>query len=159
MNGVSIQKTEVKQGFRIQIGTSVFEILEQEERIAVPLLQGTGPWSLGGLKTHDKAFAQTLKLIEKVAVFDATVCIFGESGTGKELVAQAIHDCSAKRSGPFVALNCAAIPEKLIESQLFGHEKGAFTGADKQVIGAFEQAQNGTLFLDEIGELPIDMQA
>ena len=74
-------------------------------------------------------------------------------------MAQGIHDCSARSAGPFIALNCAAIPEKLIESQLFGHEKGAFTGADKRVIGAFEQAQNGTLFLDEIGELPTDMQA
>ena len=159
VNGVSVQKTEVKPGFRIQIGTSVLEVLEQEERITIPALKGTGPWSLGELKTCDKAFAQTLKLVEKVAVFEATVCIFGETGTGKELVAQAIHDYSAKRTGPFIALNCAAIPEKLIESQLFGHEKGAFTGADRQVIGAFEQAQNGTLFLDEIGELAIDMQA
>lgn len=89
---------------------------------------------------------------------NATVLVTGESGTGKELVAQAIHQLSARNEGPFVPVNCSAIPENLIESELFGHEKGSFTGADRQRIGKFEQADHGTLFLDEVGELPLNAQ-
>src|SRR4029079_1656094 len=107
-----------------------------------------GPWKLIDLVTADANFAHTFKFIEKVAPHDATVCVFGETGTGKELVAQALHRLSARRSGPLVPLNCAAVPQNLIESELFGHEKGAFTGADRQRIGAFEEANKGTLFLD-----------
>jgi two-component system NtrC family response regulator len=97
-------------------------------------------------------------VIQRVAKTDATVLIAGESGTGKELIARAIHVRSARRNGPFVPINCGAIPETLIESELFGHEKGAFTGAHVQRKGKFEQAEHGTLFLDEIGELPPLMQ-
>ena len=111
------------------------------------------------MHTADPGFAKTFALIEKIAPHDASVCIFGETGTGKELVAHALHTLSGRKNGPFVALNCAAFPEELIESELFGHEKGAFTGADKQRKGAFEEADRGTLFLDEIGELPMEMQA
>ena len=89
---------------------------------------------------------------------DLTVMIMGESGTGKELVARALHNYGKRRSGPFVAINMAAIPRELIESELFGHEKGAFTGATTRGIGRFEQAQGGTLFLDEIGDMPIEAQ-
>ena len=89
---------------------------------------------------------------------DLTVMITGESGTGKELVARALHDFGKRRNGPFVAINMAAIPRELIESELFGHEKGAFTGATARSMGRFEQAQGGTLFLDEIGDMPIDAQ-
>ena len=97
-------------------------------------------------------------MIARVLRNDLTVLITGESGTGKELVAEAIHQLGARKSGPFVAVNAAAIPHDLIESELFGHEKGAFTGAISQVIGKFEQANGGTLFLDEIGDMPADAQ-
>jgi len=97
--------------------------------------------------------------VERVAPGESRVCIFGETGTGKELIARAIHEGSARRSGPFVTLNCAAVPAELIESELFGHEKGSFTGAASRHLGKFEQAHGGTLFLDEIGDMPAVMQA
>ena len=105
------------------------------------------------------ALREVMDTITTVAPTRATVLIQGESGTGKELIARAIHDLSDRERGPFVALNCAAIPETLIESSLFGHEKGAFTGAIGRVSGAFERANGGTLFLDEISEMQIDLQA
>jgi len=104
------------------------------------------------------ALMETLGLVRSVAPTDSTVLIEGETGTGKELIASAIHNLSKRRSRPFVKLNCAAIPFDLLESELFGHEKGAFTGAIAQKIGRFETADNGTLFLDEIGDLPQALQ-
>lgn len=101
---------------------------------------------------------QVYKLIGRVAASDATVLISGESGTGKELVAQVLHRSSLRRDGPFVAVNCAALPETLLESELFGHEKGSFTGAMAQRKGRFEQANKGTIFLDEIGEMSLTTQ-
>ncbi len=112
-----------------------------------------------GLIGKSEAMNAVMRTIEKVARADATVYIHGESGTGKELVARAIHDLSARKDGPFVGVNCAAIPSTLLESELFGHEKGAFTGAVKRKLGRFELATAGTLFLDEIGDVPLDMQA
>jgi DNA-binding NtrC family response regulator len=97
--------------------------------------------------------------VERVAASETRVCILGETGTGKELVARTVHDKSPRREGPFVTLNCAAVPAELIESELFGHEKGSFTGAASRHLGKFEQAQGGTLFLDEIGDMPPVMQA
>jgi two-component system nitrogen regulation response regulator GlnG len=103
--------------------------------------------------------AEVYKAIGRVAAQDVIVLITGESGTGKELVARAIYQHSPRSRGPFLALNCAAIPENLLESELFGHEKGAFTGADRKRIGKFEQCNGGTLFLDEIGDMPLATQA
>ena len=100
----------------------------------------------------------TLEMVDEVALSDATVLITGESGVGKELIAQRIHQNSTRRNKSFIALNCAAIPKELIESELFGHIKGAFTGADKNKKGKFELANNGTIFLDEIGEMPLALQ-
>jgi two-component system NtrC family response regulator len=104
------------------------------------------------------AMLQIFKLIRKVAATDVPVMVTGASGTGKEMVARAIHQRSNRAQGPFVAVNCGAIPRELLESELFGHEKGSFTGAYRSVIGTVERAQGGTLFLDEVGELPLELQ-
>ena len=97
--------------------------------------------------------------VDRVAASETRVCILGETGTGKELVARTLHDRSARAGGPFITLNCAAVPAELIESELFGHEKGSFTGAGARHLGKFEQAERGTIFLDEIGDMPLAMQA
>jgi formate hydrogenlyase transcriptional activator len=107
---------------------------------------------------NSSSLRRVLKHVETVAPTDSTVLIYGETGTGKELIARAIHDLSPRRAKPFVKLNCAAIPTGLLESELFGHEKGAFTGAIAQRIGRFEVADGGTIFLDEIGEIPLELQ-
>ena len=109
--------------------------------------------------TASEKYKATLQILERVASTNTTVLIRGESGTGKELLARAVHSLSKRRNKPLVKVNCAALPGNLIESELFGHEKGAFTGASQQRIGRFEVANNGTIFLDEIGELPTDLQA
>ena len=106
-----------------------------------------------------EAMRRVMAQLERVAASESRICILGETGTGKELVARTIHDRSPRSSGPFVTLNCAAVPAELIESELFGHEKGSFTGASGRHIGKFEQADQGTIFLDEIGDMPLAMQA
>jgi two-component system, NtrC family, nitrogen regulation response regulator NtrX len=121
---------------------------ELRHRLGKHELVGTGP-----------AMKKLAAQIERVAASETRVCILGETGTGKELVARAIHEKSPRREQPFVTLNCAAVPAELIESELFGHEKGAFTGAASKHLGKFEQAEGGTLFLDEIGDMPVAMQA
>nr|WP_320048385.1 sigma-54 dependent transcriptional regulator [uncultured Desulfuromonas sp.] len=108
---------------------------------------------------NSKPMQEVYKLLGKVSASDITVLITGESGTGKELIARAVHFNSKRVGQPFVALNCAAIPHELLESELFGFEKGAFTGATERKIGKFEQANNGTIFLDEIGDMPLELQA
>ena len=106
-----------------------------------------------------EAMRRVMAQVDRVAASEARVCILGETGTGKELIARALHERSPRKDGPFVTLNCAAVPAELIESELFGHEKGSFTGAASRHIGKFEQANHGTLFLDEIGDMPVVMQA
>ena len=120
-------------------------------------LRDTG--SLGSLVGASKKMQEIFRLIEMVAPSTASVLITGASGTGKELVARTVHELSPRRTKPFIPINCAAIPETLIESEIFGHEKGAFTGALERRIGCFELAEGGTLLLDEIGEMPIATQA
>ncbi len=105
------------------------------------------------------AMAQVMTQLERVAASETRICIYGETGTGKELAARTLHEKSPRAQGPFVTLNCAAVPPELIESELFGHEKGAFTGAIQRHVGKFEQAHRGTLLLDEIGDMPLNMQA
>ena len=106
-----------------------------------------------------EAMQRVMTQVERVASSETRVCILGETGTGKELVAHTIHERSVRAAGPFITLNCAAVPAELIESELFGHEKGSFTGASGRHIGKFEQADQGTIFLDEIGDMPLHMQA
>lgn len=108
---------------------------------------------------RSEAMSKVMKQVERVAASETRVCILGETGSGKELVARALHERSQRRDGPFITLNCAAVPAELVESELFGHEKGAFTGAAARHTGKFEQAEGGTLFLDEIGDMPANMQA
>jgi len=131
-------------------------LLQETERLSSQLAyQGV----LGDLVGDSPAMKEMFSIIRQIAPTSASVLISGESGTGKELVARAIHSLSPRVGKPFVAINCAALPESLMESELFGHEKGAFTGAAERRAGCFEQAQNGTLLLDEIGEMPIGTQA
>jgi formate hydrogenlyase transcriptional activator len=111
-----------------------------------------------GIVGNSAALRRVLDMVRIVAPTDATVLIKGETGTGKELIAEAIHRCSDRSNGPFVKVNCAAIPSGLLESELFGHERGAYTGAVARAIGRFERANRGTLFLDEIGDLPLELQ-
>jgi DNA-binding NtrC family response regulator len=106
-----------------------------------------------------EAMRRVMAQLERVAASESRVCVLGETGTGKELIARTIHEKSARSAGPFGTLNCAAVPAELIESELFGHEKGSFTGASGRHIGKFEQADQGTIFLDEIGDMPLNMQA
>ncbi|NLF25932.1 MAG: sigma 54-interacting transcriptional regulator, partial [Deltaproteobacteria bacterium] len=140
------------------------EQLALQERMAEMLAKQHEPTSLHPLKLHgftgeSAVMHKVLALIERVAASDANVLISGESGTGKELAARAIHHGGARARAPFIAVNCGAVPETLIESQLFGHKKGSFTGADADQSGLFKQAHTGTLFLDEIAELPLLLQS
>jgi len=132
----------------------LFELQQENQRLAASSAGNT----LGNLITGDAEMLRLARMTEKVAVADASVMILGESGTGKELFARALHDLSSRKRGRFVAINCAAIPETLLESELFGYEKGAFTGAARQTQGKIESAHKGTLFLDEIGDLPLALQ-
>jgi len=144
-----ILKIVIQRAFR------VFE-LEQENR-ALAASRRAEP--LQGLITADPEMLKVCRTIEKVAASDVSVLLLGESGTGKELLARGLHELSPRAKTRFVAINCAAIPENLLESELFGYEKGAFTGATRQTIGKIEYAHKGTLFLDEIGDLPMSLQA
>ena len=129
--------------------------LEEENRI----LRQSVNLVLPGLVFASPAMVEIQRMVERVGSAEVSVLILGESGTGKEVIARALHECSSRSQEKFIAINCASIPENLLESELFGHERGAFTGAFKQTLGKFELADNGTLFLDEIGDMPLALQA
>jgi formate hydrogenlyase transcriptional activator len=164
--------TDEDVGFLVQVASQVAiavenalsyrQLQEMKERLATEKLYLEDEIRLdhnnGNMVGQGAAFQSVLKSIQIVAPTDATVLILGETGTGKELVARAIHELSSRSRGSFVKVNCAAIPASLLESELFGHEKGSFTGAVAQKIGRFELAHQGTLFLDEIGEMPLELQ-
>ncbi len=139
----------VRRAFRMR------ELEEENGR----LREQTGSMVLEGIIGTSDAMRSLCRAVQKVAPTAATVLVLGESGTGKELVARALHRLSGRAHDPFIAINCAAIPDTLLESELFGYEKGAFTGAAKRTLGKFEVASRGTIFLDEVGEMPLSLQA
>jgi len=139
-------------------------LLTVENALKLKRLESENAELRSRLGKHEIVFAgeamrRVMAQVERVAASESRVCIWGETGTGKELIARTLHEKSARRTGPFITLNCAAVPAELIESELFGHEKGSFTGAASRHTGKFEQAHRGTIFLDEIGDMPLAMQA
>jgi len=146
----------------IENSTTYREMTEMKDQLATePLMEDETRFdrNICGMVGESQAFQEVLRNIQIVAPTDATVLVQGETGTGKELIAQALHELSKRNRHPFIKVNCAAIPATLLESELFGHEKGSFTGAFAQKIGRFEMAHKGTLFLDEIGEMPLELQS
>ena len=138
----------------IQRGIRMYELEEENRALRDEASQGPA-----GLVYTSERMTQIVQMVERVGPMDVSVLLAGETGTGKDVVARALHSVSPRRAEPFVAINCASIPENLLESELFGHERGAFTGAIKRTQGKFELADKGTLFLDEIGDMPIALQA
>lgn len=133
----------------------LYELEEENRRLSSRRTESP----LEGVISGSEAMMQVCRTVEKVAPTDTSVLVLGESGTGKELLARSLHELSSRKDGRFMAINCAAIPENLLESELFGYEKGAFTGAAKQTPGKIETASGGTLFLDEVGDMPLPLQA
>ncbi len=152
---ITITDATVRNGATLALGNSEIQIFVDPEELEVASSERS---MFGALIGESAAMREVFSQLEKTAASDATVLIEGETGTGKEGAAEAIHDASPRAARPFVVLDCSAIPANLLESELFGHEAGAFTGAVDRRIGAFEQASTGTLFLDEIGELPAELQ-
>jgi DNA-binding NtrC family response regulator len=164
VQGIAVDSALLEPGVVITIGTTqiVFEEEaaeeEDEEEAGEEVLDLEGPSRFGDALGHSTAMRRVFGVLQRLAPTDLTITILGETGTGKDVLARAIHEASPRRSAPFVVFDCGAAAPTLIESQLFGHERGAFTGAVDQRRGAFEQADGGTLFLDEIGELSLDLQ-
>jgi DNA-binding NtrC family response regulator len=159
-NGTSVNGTPVVEAFLMpgaRIGLGTTEILFQPKKKWVKLALSEAD-HFGDLYGRSNAMREVFGLLERVVRTDLSVIIVGETGTGKELVARALHDHGSRCDKPFVVVDCGAVSENLIESELFGHERGAFTGADRARAGAFELAHTGTIFLDEIGELPTELQ-
>jgi len=155
VEGVFVREARLSPGQRIRAGRVEFTLEAEGEPSQVDALQSD---TYGELVAGSESMRVLFALMDKAAQSSVTVLIQGESGTGKELVAEEIHRHSQRRDGPFIIVDCGALPDDLIESELFGHEKGAFTGAATERAGAFESAHGGTLFLDEIGELPLALQ-
>ena len=155
VNGVRVREAFLSPGAVIEVGEERLEFAPAEEVVQV---SPAGDTSLGGLVGVSGPMRQLFDLVLQVAPTDATVLISGETGTGKEVLARTIHDHSRRRDAPFVVVDCSAIPPSLIESELFGHEKGSFSGAISGRKGLFEMGHGGTVFLDEIGELPGELQ-
>jgi DNA-binding NtrC family response regulator len=155
VQGARFQELTLGFGTEVTIGQTVLKYVPQEEALEV---EPSDEESYGSLAGRDPKLRKLFRLLADVAASDATVLIEGETGTGKELFAEEIHQHSARRTGPFVVFDCGAVPKELIESALFGHLRGAFTGAVTDRPGAFEEADGGTLFLDEIGELAPEVQ-
>jgi DNA-binding NtrC family response regulator len=155
LDGRRIERAYLSSGSQIRAGSSVITFAPIDEEVTIePDREG----ELCGMVGGSVKMRQIFGLIKKIAPMDVSVIVQGETGTGKELVARAIHELSMRSRGPLVVLDCGAIPPNLIESELFGHEKGAFTGAVSSRPGAFERANGGTIFLDELGELRLDLQ-
>lgn len=142
-------------GLIVRRAFHVTELERENRRLADRAIAAQG---MAKILTGAPEMHKVMRTVERVATTDASVLLLGASGTGKELLAQGLHDASARAGGAFVAINCAAIPENLLESELFGHEKGAFTGAVKTTVGKIEMAHKGTLFLDEVGDIPLSLQ-
>ena len=155
VDGVRVRQAYLHDGATLRVGDTELVWRQQPEEVEVHFSPSD---RFGALRGAGLAMREVFAMLERVAPTDATVLVSGESGTGKELVAQELHARSKRKSGPLVVFDCSAVPRELIESELFGHVKGAFTGATASRAGAFEQAQGGTLFLDELGELSLDLQ-
>jgi transcriptional regulator with GAF, ATPase, and Fis domain len=155
VNGVRILEGFIEPGAEVEVGATRLRFQSVSDPLELPLYSGH---RFGALLGRSPVMRQVFALLSRAAPSESTVLILGETGTGKDLAAEAIHQASPRASGPFVVLDCSAIPGSLIESELFGHVRGAFTGAVERRIGAFESAHHGTVFLDEIGELPLDLQ-
>lgn len=155
VNGLRVGEVYLENGTVFRVGDSDIEFRTTAEEVEVRF---SGKERFGNMLGRSLAMREIFAVLDRVAKTDATVLIEGESGTGKELVAEAIHVTSPRKNGPFVVVDCSAIARDIIESELFGHVKGAFTGATGTRKGAFEAADGGTLFLDELGELPLDLQ-
>jgi transcriptional regulator with GAF, ATPase, and Fis domain len=155
IDGVEIRDAWAETGSVLRIGSSSLTLRKLDEVVRVPLSPRD---RFGPMIGRSVAMRRLFALLERVAVTEHTVLVEGETGTGKELVAEAIHEASRRPAGPFVVFDCSAVAPTLVESELFGHVAGAFTGALQDRTGAFELAHGGTLFLDEIGELPLDLQ-
>ena len=155
IDDVRIRDVTVDRETKLRVGDATIKLTPLDATIEIPLATHT---SFGPLVGISAAMRRVFEQLRKVAPSDATVLITGESGTGKEVAARAIHEGSSREAKPFVVVDCGALPANLIESELFGHMRGAFTGAVKDRVGAFEAAHGGTIFLDEIGELPIEQQ-
>ena len=155
VNGIRVREAWLPANCRLQLGRVELDFSLEGEAVEIPF---SPRGSFGGLIGESLAIREVFAALERIAPRDVTLLLEGESGTGKELAARAVHAHSARSDGPFVVFDCSATPRNLIESELFGHVRGAFTGAERDRKGAMEQAQGGTLFLDEVGELPLDMQ-
>ena len=158
-NNFELAILAMRKGATTVIPSEQHDVQEWVDTFALALVQGTASRPTSAFIFVDPVSRTMLALTERVAKVDITVLLSGATGCGKEVIAKIIHDASPRHSGPFVAFNCAAMPENLIEDMLFGHDKGSFTGATNVQLGLFEQAQGGTIFLDEVGEMPIHLQA